>query len=161
MGLITSPTHVDDSMGHGAMRATIVVTPTQPGAPSAGEGVDKSPRSPARQSPSSPQLAPYRIDVARYTGDTFQFHAFYRSLRESLWGDCASTKAPAMTMNGGSMLPPQPPAHYGNNAPAGGWWFMRKSKEDVSKRASKSKDRAAESMEAESSQAPGGCNGAA
>ena len=85
MGLITSPTHVDTSMGHGEMRATIVVTPTQPGEPSAGsEGVDKSPRSPARTSPSSPQLAPYRIDVARYTGDTFQFHAFYRQLRDAL-----------------------------------------------------------------------------
>lgn len=27
---------------------------------------------------------PFRIDVARYAGDTFQFHAFYRAFRETL-----------------------------------------------------------------------------
>ena len=26
----------------------------------------------------------FRIDVARYSGDTFQFHAFYRELRQAL-----------------------------------------------------------------------------
>jgi len=35
---------------------------------------------------SSPRASPqkYRIDVSRYAGDTFQFHAFYRALRETL-----------------------------------------------------------------------------
>ena len=33
---------------------------------------------------SAPRAMPFRIDVARYAGDTFQFHAFYRAFRETL-----------------------------------------------------------------------------
>ena len=56
-------------MGAGVMRATIVVTQTS-----------KSSPEPTPVSPSSSQS--FRVDVARFTGDTFQFHAFYRQLRE-------------------------------------------------------------------------------
>ena len=75
-GYITHPTHVEDGMGVGVMRATIVVTQTSKASPEQATTPAQSPKSPSSPPPS------FRVDVARFTGDTFQFHAFYRQLRE-------------------------------------------------------------------------------
>merc|ERR1719440_320619 len=58
--IVTSEVQVSRDMGLGAMQAQMQVTPHESAAHC------------------------YRLDVKRKSGDTFQFHAFYRQLRESL-----------------------------------------------------------------------------
>ena len=55
----------------------------------------------AARNDSPPSPSAYRIDVSRYSGDTFQFHAFYRHLREVL--------QPLL----GIITPPAPQPMYG------------------------------------------------
>lgn len=105
VAFLTQLAHIEDGMGSGAMRANVILTRRGPPSPSPLQPAqqqqpqqqpvsisDPSPKSPPgsrknspgsrRSSPGSPGL--YRIDVTRYTGDTFQFHAFYRQLRDTL-----------------------------------------------------------------------------
>lgn len=56
--MLTGIHHVTDAMGMGEMQARVLVRPVDTGR--------------------------FRIDVGRTRGDTFQFHAFYRSLRASV-----------------------------------------------------------------------------
>ena len=105
VAFLTQPAHIEDGMGSGAMRANVILTrrgppspsPLQPAqqqqpqqqpvsisdpSPKSSPGSRKNSPGSRRSSPGSPGL--YRIDVSRYTGDTFQFHAFYRQLRDTL-----------------------------------------------------------------------------
>ena len=77
MGVLTSPTHTSDGMGPGTMQAVVLLSPLV--------------ASPISGSASSQWGPRYRIDVSRYSGDTFQFHAFYRKLRDQLYPVFAST----------------------------------------------------------------------
>ena len=89
-------------------------------------------RAPAAQDGGS-RLSPqkYRIDVTRYAGDTFQFHAFYRSLREALRPLIGWTASPPFAPR--SAPPPDPRAPYqgaaGSEAPRSpriGLWSARR-----------------------------------
>ena len=64
LSMITRPRNISEEMGLGVVQATITVLPLT--------------------SPTS--ASNYRIDVSRFAGDTFQFHAFYRQLRAGLKG---------------------------------------------------------------------------
>ena len=76
-GLLTLPTCIEASLGAGVMRAAITVTPTTRD----GSAVPAGQTAPAGTHDSP---VPFRIDVTRHQGDTFQFHAFYRGLEEAL-----------------------------------------------------------------------------
>jgi len=76
-GLLTLPTCIEASLGSGVMRAAITVTPTTRD----GSAVPAGQTAPAGTHDSP---VPFRIDVTRHQGDTFQFHAFYRGLEEAL-----------------------------------------------------------------------------
>jgi len=73
-GYITHPAHVADAMGPSSMRATVIVT----------QAKGMSGEVAAAVSSTSSTMPDLRVDVARFAGDTFQFHAFYRKLRELL-----------------------------------------------------------------------------
>ena len=81
--ITTAEVQVSRDMGLGSMQAQMQVTPHESAAHC------------------------YRLDVKRKSGDTFQFHAFYRQLRESLawlngWtGSSYSTTAAAGASDGG------------------------------------------------------------
>ena len=82
-GVLTQAAHVEESMGDGSMRATITLM-TNP-----------------------PPQSTIRMDVSRHSGDTFQFHAFYRSLRELLRP--VLSDADNMASAAGPPQQPQPP----------------------------------------------------
>ena len=72
-GVLTGRAHYSDGMGPGTMQASILVTSLCTTSPLA-----------QSQEKTRADHAGWRIDVTRFTGDTFQFHAFYRALREHL-----------------------------------------------------------------------------
>ena len=72
-GVLTGRAHYSDGMGPGTMQASILVTSVCTSSPLA-----------QSQETSRADHAGWRIDVTRFTGDTFQFHAFYRALRDHL-----------------------------------------------------------------------------
>ena len=72
-GVLTGRAHYSDGMGPGTMQASILVTSLCTTSPLA-----------QSQEKTRADHAGWRIDVTRFTGDTFQFHAFYRALRDHL-----------------------------------------------------------------------------
>lgn len=95
LSVMTKPCVVSDAMGFGQMQAMISLAETS-----------------ACDAPGS---GSYRIDVARHSGDTFQFHAFYRQLRSGLKEIIeGSATQPA----GGTTSPPPEPAAPGADAGA-------------------------------------------
>lgn len=92
-GVLTGRAHYSDGMGPGTMQASILVTSVCTSSPLA-----------QSQETSRADHAGWRIDVTRFTGDTFQFHAFYRALRDHLrplfideGGMASASACPAMT----------------------------------------------------------------
>jgi len=78
--LLTGATHCADGMGPGIMRASIFVTP----AADLGALPHRAEHASATSQSTSQSPSQWRVEVSRFTGDTFQFHAFYRQLRGML-----------------------------------------------------------------------------
>ena len=102
-GFVTAPTHVDPGMGHGEMRATILIAAL--GTPGGGGAADR-----------------IRIDVMRSEGDTFQFHAFYRRLRDEVANAIGHllTASPMVTKRSPLANDSTAPGAFADGKPLGG-----------------------------------------
>mmetsp|Transcript_26805 Transcript_26805/g.68191 ORF Transcript_26805/g.68191 Transcript_26805/m.68191 type:complete len:535 (-) Transcript_26805:210-1814(-) len=100
VGVVTQSVHCSDGMGPGRMQAAILIT------------------HPQQAGPTSSAKLTCRVEVSRFAGDTFQFHAFYRMLRDHMRplsvesGQAAAQPATADT-DGMAQRPPGPSLSLG------------------------------------------------
>ena len=102
-GFVTAPMHVDPGMGHGEMRATILIAALD--APGGASSINR-----------------IRIDVMRSEGDTFQFHAFYRRLRDEVANAIGHllTASPMVTKRSPLANDSTAPGAFADGKPLGG-----------------------------------------